>query len=64
MVHQSRYGTPLFIIPKKEGTVRFITDYRRINQQLARKPYPLTIIGDTMQQLEVFQYATTLYINM
>ena len=37
---QSQYGTPVFIIPNKEGTVRFITDYRRLNQQLVRKPYP------------------------
>jgi hypothetical protein len=31
-VQQSEYGTPVFIISKKEGTVRFLTDYRRINQ--------------------------------
>ena len=40
-VQQSQYGTPVFIIPKKEGTVRVITDYHRINQKLVRKPYPL-----------------------
>ena len=39
-VQQIQYGTPLFIIPKEEGTVRFITEYRRINQKLVRKPYP------------------------
>ena len=63
-VQQSQYGTPVFIIPKKEGTVRFITDYRRINQKLVRKPYPLLRICKTMQQLEVFHYATALDINM
>ena len=31
-VQQSQYGTPIFIIPKKEGTMRFIKDYRRLNQ--------------------------------
>ena len=39
-VHQSQYSTPVFIIPKKEGTVRFI--------KLVRKPYPLPRIGETM----------------
>ena len=38
-VHQSQYGTPIFIIPKKEGTVRFITYYFRLNQKSVRNPY-------------------------
>ena len=63
-VQQSQYGTPVFIIPKQEGTVRFITDYRSLNQQLVRKPYPLPRIGDNMQQLEGIQYSTALDINM
>ena len=63
-VQQIQYGTPVFIFPKKEGTVRFITDHRIFNQQLVRKPYPLPIIGETMHQLEGFQYATELYLNM
>ena len=37
---QSEYGTPVFIIPKKEGTVQFLTDYRRINKGIVRKLYP------------------------
>ena len=34
LVQQSQYGTPVFIIPEKEGTGIFITDYRRLNQEL------------------------------
>jgi hypothetical protein len=30
-VQQSEWGTPVFIIPKKDGTVRFITDYGKVN---------------------------------
>ena len=41
-----------------------ITDYRRLNQKLFIKPYPLPIIGDTIQQLEGFKYATALDLNM
>ena len=40
-VKHSQYGTTLFIIPKKEGNVMFITDYRRLNHQLVRKMHPL-----------------------
>ena len=60
---KSQYGTPIFIIPNKEGTVRFITDYHDINKRLAKNPYPLPRIGETMKQLEGFQYATKLDLN-
>ena len=64
LVQKSRYDNPVFIITKKEGNVRFIPDYRRINQQLVGNMYPLTRIGKTMKQLEGLQYATTLDQNM
>ena len=44
--------------------MRFITDYRRINQQLVIKTYPLPRMYKTIQKMEVFQYAFELYINM
>ena len=64
LVQQYQYGTPVFIISNKEGPVRFIMDYRRINQKLGIKTYLLSIIGKTIQKLEGFQYATSLDINM
>ena len=63
-VQESEYGTPVFIIPKKEGTVRFITDFRQVNSQIVRKPYPIPRIADTLQQMEGFTYATALDLNM
>ena len=63
-VQRSQYCIPVFIIPNKEVTVRFITDYHRLNQKLVRKPYPLPRIGKTMQHMELFKYATALYIKM
>ena len=63
-VQQYQYGTPIFIIPKKEGTLRFITDYHMINQKLVRKPYPLPRIGKKMKHLEGFQYETALDISI
>ena len=44
--------------------MRFITDYRSLNQQLVRNPHSLPRIGETLQQLEGFQYTTALDINM
>ena len=63
-VQQSQYGTSAFILPKKEGTVRFIAYYFKIKHKLLRKTYTLPRIVKTMQKLEIFQYAAALDINM
>ena len=63
-VRHSQYGNPIFITPKKEGTVRFITDYHSFKHKLVRKAYPLPRIGETMQQMEGFQYVNSLDLNM
>ena len=42
----------------------FITDYHSLNHKLVRKLYPLPKTGDTMQKLEVLQYAIALDLNM
>ena len=63
-VQESQWGTPVFIIPKKEGTVRFITDFRKVNNQILRKPFPIPRIADTLQQLEGFTFASALDLNM
>ena len=40
------------------------SDFPQLNQKFKRKPYPLPRISDTLQQLEGFQYATLLDLNM
>ena len=62
--NESEWGSPTFIIPKKDGTVRFISDFRRLNQKIKKKQYPLPRISDTLQQLEPYIYATSLDTNM
>ena len=64
LVHQIQYSTPVFIITKGKGTVRFITDHCRLNQKLVRTPYLLPRIVNTMQKMEGFHYATVLYLNI
>jgi hypothetical protein len=53
-----------FIIPKKNNTVRFISDFRRLNELLKRKHYPIPKIAQMLQELEKFAYATSLDLNM
>ena len=63
-VQKSEWGSPTFIISKKNNTVRFTSDFRRLNTKIKRKPYPLPRISDTLQELEGFKYASSLDLNM
>jgi hypothetical protein len=56
----SEWAAPTFIIPKKNGTVRLISDFRKLNEQLKRKPYHIPKIAQMLQELEDFAYATSL----
>ena len=63
-VNRSEWAAPTFIIPKKDGTVRFISDFRELNKRIRRQPYPIPNIQDMLLNLEGFQYATSLDLNM
>ena len=63
-VNRSQWAAPTFIIPKKDGTVRFISDFRELNKRIRRKPFPIPHIQDMLLNLEGFQYATSLDLNM
>ena len=63
-VNRSQWAAPTFIIPKKDETVRFISDFRELNKKIKRKPFPIPKIQDLMLKLEGFQYATSLDLNM
>ena len=62
--NRSEWGAPSMIIPKKDMTVRFISDFRKLNTKIKRKPYPLPNIKDILLKLEGFKYGTTLDLNM
>jgi hypothetical protein len=61
---ESEWATPTFIKPKKSGTVRFISDFRKFNEMLKWMPYPIPKIAQMLQELEKFSYATSLDLNM
>jgi hypothetical protein len=56
----SKWASPSLIIPKKDQTVRTISDFRKRNKRMVRKPCPIPKISTTLQELEGFTYATTL----
>ena len=53
-VNRSEWAAPSFIIPKKDGTVRFINDFRELNKRIRRKPFPIPNIQDMLLNLEGF----------
>ncbi len=55
---------PSFIIPKKDKTVHFLSDFWEVNKRLVRKPFPIPPISMVLQEIEGFSYATTLDLNM
>jgi len=60
----SQWASPTFIIPKKDNTVRVVSDFREVNKQIVRKPFPIPKISTVLQELEGFTYATALDLNM
>ena len=60
----SAWVSPTFDIPKLSDTVRMISDLRKVNTDLVRKLYPIPKISCIMQELERFQYAIALDLNM
>jgi hypothetical protein len=63
-VTASEWAAPTFIIPKKNQTVRVITDFRGSNKCLKRNPFPMPKIPDIFRGIEKFRYATTIDLNM
>eukprot|EP00804_Cyclotella_cryptica_P027451 CCRYP_008864-RA/>CCRYP_008864-RA protein AED:0.29 eAED:0.29 QI:0/0/0/1/1/1/2/245/709 len=60
----SEWASPTFIIPKKDNTVRVVSNFREVNKRIVRKPFPIPKISTVLQELEGFTYATALDLNM
>ena len=64
MVNRSEWAAPAFIIAKKDGQVRFISDFCNLNKQIKCTPYPLPHIKDMLLKVSNFTYATALDLVM
>ena len=60
----SEWAAPTFVQPKKTGDARILTDFRRLNDCLVRKPFPLPKIQELLQKLRNFKYATAIDLSM
>jgi hypothetical protein len=68
---------PSFAIPKKNGTIRVVTDFRKLNSLLKHRmspityskdwghdPFPISKIGDMIRSMKGFTFASALDLNM
>jgi hypothetical protein len=62
--HYSEWASPSFIVPKKNNTVHFLSNFRKVNKRLIRKLFPIPKIGTVLQELKGFTFATALDLNM
>jgi Reverse transcriptase (RNA-dependent DNA polymerase) len=63
-VNRSEWAAPTFIIPKKDGSVWFISNFCQLHLRIKLKPFPLPRIQDLILKLKGFQFATSLDLNM
>ena len=63
-INRSEWAAPSFIIPKKDGRVRFVSDFRQLNKKLKRTPYHFPRIKGMLNKIYYFTYATILDLIM
>ena len=53
---KSRYVAPCFYITKKDGSLRLVQDYRKLNQVTIKDKTPLPLIGEVINRLKEAKY--------
>jgi hypothetical protein len=63
-VGATEHAYPTFITPKKDGCVRWVSDFQKLNAMLKRSIYPLSQIHDILTKWKGYQYFTKLDLSM
>ena len=63
--NESEWWSPLFAQSRaKTNCVRFLSGFQNLKSKLKHNPYPMPKIREMLLNLEVFQYAMSLDLNM
>lgn len=57
---QSPWISPAILVRKKDGTIRFCVDFRKLNVIIIKDSYPLSRIDDILDQLTGNSWFSTL----
>ena len=57
---KSRYAALCFYIPKKDGSLRLVQDYQKLNQITIKDKTPLHLTGEVIDKLKKAQYLNKL----
>lgn len=59
-VYESEWGMPVMVIPKKDGSIRTVDDFRELNKWVICCKYPLPRIQDVFHCRQQYEYMTIL----
>ena len=53
---KSPMASPVFFVKKKDGKLRFVQDYRQLNEITVKNRYPLPLVSDIVNRLQGARY--------
>ena len=56
----SPYSAPAMLVPKKNGKLRLVIDYRKLNEQTIKSCWPIPSIEEIFDTLQGSAYFTTI----
>ena len=60
---KSPMASPVFFVKKKDGSLRLVQDYRKLNDMTIKNSYPLPLISDLINKLSKAKYFTKLDVR-
>ena len=60
---KSPMASPVFFVKKKDGSLRLVQDYRKLNEMTIKNSYPLPLISDIITKLRKAKYFTKLDVR-
>ncbi len=60
---KSPFASPFFFVKKKDGTLRPVQDYRKLNEMTIKNCYPLPLISELIDKLRGAKYFTKLDVH-